>query len=55
MSTKSELFTIRCKINQAVQVSDASYIIVITNSIHLAKQIFDLLSHSYQPQSIAIA
>ncbi len=32
--TEAELFTIRCRINQAIQVSDASNIIIITNAIH---------------------
>jgi len=46
-STKTELFATRCEINQAIQVSDVFYIIVITDSIYLAKQIFNSLSHSY--------
>jgi len=54
ISTKAELFTIRCRINQAIQVSNASYIINITDSIHLANEIFDSLSYSYQLQFIAI-
>ena len=29
ISTKAELFTIRCRINQAIQVSNASYIIIV--------------------------
>ena len=33
-STKTELFATRCGINQAIQVSDVFYIIVITNSSH---------------------
>ena len=53
--TEAELFAIRYRINQAVQIPRASYIIVITDSIHLAKCIFDSLTHSYQIQSIAIA
>ena len=32
--TEAELFTIRYRINQAIQVSDASNIIIITNAIH---------------------
>ena len=34
-STEVELFSIRCRINQAVQVSNAKNIIVITDAIHL--------------------
>jgi len=36
-STKVELFTIRCSINQAVQVVNTTYIIIITNAIHSAR------------------
>jgi len=53
-STEVELFTIRCGINQAIHVTNMTYIIVITDAIHLAKKIFDLLTHSYQVQFIAI-
>ena len=52
--TEVELFAIRCDINQVVQVVNATHIIVITNAIHSAKHIFDLSSHSYQLQFIAI-
>ena len=52
-STEAELFAIRCRINQVIQFIGALYIIVITN--HLARYIFDSLSHFYQLQSIAIA
>ena len=45
-STKMELFAIRCNINQAVQVVNATHII-ITNAIHSIRQIFDSSSHSY--------
>lgn len=53
-STKTELFATRCGINQAIQVSDVFYIIVITNSIYLAKWIFNSLSHCYQLQFTTI-
>lgn len=45
--TKVELFTIRCRINQAVQISKISYIIIITNAIHLAKKIFNSMIYPY--------
>ena len=35
---KAELFTIRYGINQAVQIQDISYIIVITNTIYVAEK-----------------
>ena len=47
-STETELFAIRCRINQAVQIQDVSYIIVITDAIHIVKKIFDLSMHLYQ-------
>jgi len=52
--TEVELFTIKYSINQAVQVQDTIHII-ITDTIHSARRIFDFLSHSYQLQSIAIS
>ena len=33
--TEAELFAIRCEINQAIQIPEAIYIIVITNIIYL--------------------
>ena len=52
--TKTKLFTIRCEINQAIHVTNTLYIIVVTNTIYLAKKIFNLSNHPYQIQSIAI-
>ena len=46
-STKAELFSIKCGINQAIQVSNAENIIVITNTIHTTRQIFDSFSYPY--------
>ena len=53
-STEVELFAIRCGINQAYSKDNISKIIVITDSIHTAKKIFDSDSHPYQLHSIAI-
>ena len=53
-STKAKLFAIRCGINQATSNSNVSKIIVITDSIYAAKRIFDLSSHPFQNQSVAI-
>ena len=47
-STKAELFAIRCGINQACFNDIVSKIIVITDSIHAAKKIFDSESHPFQ-------
>jgi len=54
MSTEAELFAIRCGINQACSKKDISKIVVITNSIHTAKKIFDSKSHPYQLHTTAI-
>jgi len=54
-STETELFVIRCRINQVIQVTDTSHIIIVTNAIHLVRHIFDSSSHLYQLQSIVIA
>ena len=53
-STEAELFAIKCGINQATNFDNVSKIIVITNSIHVAKKIFELSVHPYQVQSAAI-
>ena len=53
-STEVELFAIRCGINQACSIDSVSKIIVITNSIHATKKIFNSKSHPYQPHSAAI-
>ena len=53
-STEAELFAIRCGINQACCKKDISKIVVITNSIHTAKKIFDNKSHPYQLHTTAI-
>ena len=47
-STEAELFAIRCGINQACNKANISKVIVITDSIHAAKKIFDTKSHPYQ-------
>lgn len=47
-STEAELFTLRCGINQAVQIPDSSCIIVITDALHTVQQIFNLSTHPYQ-------
>ena len=53
-STKAELFTIRCGINQACFTDNVSKIIIITDSIHVAKKIFNSESHPFQLHTIAI-
>ena len=53
-TTEAELFAIRCGINQACSFNNISKIIVVTNSIHAAKKIFNCGSHSYQIHLAAI-
>jgi len=53
-STEVELFAIRCGINQACNKKSISKIIVITDSIHAAKKIFDNKSLPYQIHTSAI-
>jgi len=50
-----EFFALHCGINQASCSYDISKIIVITDSIHAAKKIFDLSSHPLQKQSASIS
>jgi len=47
-STEVELFAIRCGINQSLNINNLSKIVVITNSIHVVKKIFDPSVHPYQ-------
>jgi len=55
MSTiKAELFAIRYDINQAIGILYIKHIVVITNSLHTAKKIFNSSLHSYQIHSAAI-
>jgi len=53
-SSEAELFTMRCGINQACNKDNISKIIVITDSIHSVKLIFDSSSHPLQSHSAAI-
>ena len=54
MSSKAKLFVIRYGINQALNWDGISKIIVVTDPIHTAKKIFDLLLHSFQIYLVAI-
>ena len=55
MSTKAELFVIRCRINWAIQMQNTAHIIIITDAIPAAKWIFDTYNHPYQLHSITIS
>ena len=53
-SSEAEFFAIRCGINQAVLSYETSRIIIVTDSIHVTKKMFDPSSHSLQKQSTLI-
>ena len=53
--TEAKLFAIQCGINQAIGNSNINHIVVITNSLHAAKKIFDSSIHPYQIHSAAIS
>ena len=53
-STEAELFAIRCSINQATSIDNISKIIIITDSIYVARKIFNHSSHPYQIHAAAI-
>ena len=54
-TTEAKLFAICCGINQAVTNQDVNHIVVITDSLHAAKKIFDFSVRSYQIYSAAIS
>jgi len=54
MFTEAELFAIRYGINCATQMQDIKLIIVITDTIHANKHIFNTTVCLYQLHSIAI-
>jgi len=53
-STEAELFAIRCGISQACSISNVSKIVVVTDSIYVAKKIFNYSSHPFQIHLAAI-
>jgi len=53
-SSKAEFFTIRCGINHAILSQETSKIIVVIDSIHVAKKIFDPSLHMLQKQAASI-
>ena len=54
-STEAKLFITRCGINQAVNLPEISKIIIIIDSIHTAKKIFNLAIHPFQIHSATIS
>jgi len=54
-STEAELFTIQCGINQVISIPNISHIVVITDSLHTAKRIFNSSMDLYQVHSATIS
>jgi len=55
MSTEAELFVIKCGINQETYLSNINWIVIVTDSIHASRRIFDSLSYPYQIHLAAIS
>ena len=53
-SSEAEFFTIRCGINYAILSQETSKIIVVTDSIYIAKKIFNLSLYMLQKQAASI-
>jgi len=53
-SSEAELFTIRCGINQAYSLDNASKIIIITDSIHAVRKIFNSDFFPFQIHAAAV-
>ena len=54
-TTEAKLFAIQCGINQVVSVTNINYIVIIMDSLHTTKRIFNSSSYSYQIQSVEIS
>jgi len=54
-TTKAELFAIQYGINQAIDIANINHIVVITDSLHAVRRIFNSSSHPYQIHSVVIS
>jgi len=54
LSTEAELIAIRCGINQSINISGISKIIVITDFLYIVRKIFNSFIHPYQKYIAAI-
>ena len=54
-STEAKLLAIHCSINQSIGLHQINKIIVITDSLHAAKKIFESSMHPYQIHSAVIS
>ena len=54
-TTEAELFAIQYGINQAIDIANINHIVVITDSLHAVRRIFNSSSHPYQIHSVVIS
>jgi len=54
-TAEAELFAIQYSINQAVADLNVKHIVVITDSLHITRKIFDSSTYPYQIYSVAIS
>jgi len=52
MTSEAEIFTMRCGVNQTTQIIDIHHIIVIMDSIHAVKRIFDSSIYLYKSNQL---
>ena len=54
-TAKAKLFAIQYGINQAVTISNTNHIIIITDSLYVARKIFNFSAHLYKTHSATIS
>lgn len=55
LSTEAELFAVRCSISQVSQIHGVTSIVIIIDTIHTAKYIFNISIHPHQIHTITIS
>ena len=55
ISIEAELFVIKCGINQATQMANINYIVIIMDLLHAVQRIFDSSIYAYQIQLVIIS
>jgi len=53
--TEAKLFAIKCVINQSCYITNVYKIIIITDTIHVTKKIFDSSIYPYELQAVKVA
>jgi len=54
-TAEAKLFAMQCTINQAIVNHNIKYIVIISDSLHVTRKIFDFSTHPYQMYSVAIS